>query len=143
MKKIIKNFCLRGLIFSSGGPLIYGIIILILDLCGVDTAINGIRTFKAITSTMIMAFLIAGSSIIWQIERIGIGYAILIHGTILYFCYLLTYLLNDWISYSLVDIMIFSIIFISGYLIIWLIIYLIEKRKSIRWNKQLTKLNKE
>lgn len=132
MKKTIKEFLTRGLLCMGFGPIVYSIIMLILYLCKVETTISIVTLFKGILSTSIMAFVIAGSSVIWQIEKIGIAFQILIHGLCLYFCYLITYLLNDWFKKE--GIIIFSIVFITGYLIIWLIIYLIEKRKTSKLN---------
>ena len=59
----------------------------------------------AILSLSIMAFIIAGSSIVWEIERIGLGFSSLIHGTLLYSCYLTVYLLNSWIPKQLISFM--------------------------------------
>ena len=50
MRKYIKLFCLRGLLAMGGGPLVYGIVMLIIQLSGVDTTIDGITLFKAILS---------------------------------------------------------------------------------------------
>ena len=137
MSKIIKKFLLRGLLCMGFGPIVYSIILLILYLCHVETTISIITLFKGIISTSIMAFIIAGSSIIWQVETIGIAGQIVIHGTALYLCYLTTYILNDWLKKE--GILIFSIIFILGYLVIWLIIYLIERRKTIKLNEMISK----
>ncbi len=132
MKKILKEFFTRGLLCMGFGPIVYSLILLVLYLCNKETTLNILTLFKGILSTSIMVFIIAGSSVIWQIEKIGIAFQILIHGLCLYFCYLITYLLNDWLKKE--GIIIFSIVFITGYLIIWLIIYLIEKRKTSKLN---------
>lgn len=135
MKKIVKEFLMRGLLCMGFGPIVYSIIILILYLCNVEKSIDGINLFKGIISTSLMAFLIAASSVIWQIEKIGIGFQIIIHGLFLYLCYLITYLLNDWLKND--GIIIFSIVFIIGYLLVWLIIYFTEKIKTNKLNKKL------
>lgn len=133
MKKIIKEFLTRGLLCMGFGPIVYSIVMLILYLCKVETTISIVTLFKGIISSSFMAFIIAGSSIIWQIEKIGIAYQILIHGLCLYLCYLIIYLLNDWLKKE--GILIFTIVFIVGYLIIWLIIYLVERRKTKKLNE--------
>jgi cytochrome c oxidase assembly factor CtaG len=142
MKKFIKEFFFRGLLCMGFGPIVYSIIMLILYLCNVETTITGLELFKGIISTSLMAFLIAGSSVIWLIEKIGIASQIVLHGIILYFCYLLTYLLNDWLQKDQTSILIFSIIFIGGYLLIWLIIYLIERKRTNNLNDSLLSNNK-
>lgn len=137
MKYLVKNFCLRGLIFSGFGPIIYAIVMLSLYLANVDTMVDGLVIFKGVISTYLMAFIIAGSSIIWQIEKLGLAISIPTHGGILYVCYILTYIINGWIKTDLIDIAIFTLIFIVGYLLIWAIIYFIEKNRAKRLNKKL------
>ncbi len=137
MKAQIKNFILRGLLFSSGGPLIYGIVILIIDLCGVDTMTCGVDIFKGIISTFLLAFCSAGISVIWQNEKLGIVTQSFIHGITIYLCYLITYLLNDWIPKEPLTIIIYSIIFFLTYLIIWIIVYFSQKQMIKKLNQQL------
>lgn len=137
MKKRIVNFLLRGTFFAGFGPIIYGIVLLINELCGVDNNLDGIVVFKAVISIYLMAFIIAGASIIWQEERLGIGLQIAIHASALYVSYLVTYLINGWLSSNLLSLGIFSAIFIGTYALIWLIIYIVEKNRAKRFNKQL------
>ena len=139
MKKFISNFCLRGLIAMGFGPIVYGTIILILHLCNVDTTSNGLDIFKGILSTCIMAFIIAGVSNIYQVESLSLMSKIMIHALSLYLVYLVFYLLNDWIVKDLKVIGIFSLIFFSGYIVIWIIIYIIERKKIKELNEKLKK----
>ena len=74
---------------------------------------------------------------IWEIEKLGLGFAILIHGSVLYICYLAMYLVNNWINNDLTNILIFSAIFVGGYLLTWLVIYIIEKQKAKKLTKAL------
>ena len=136
MKKYLKEFCLRGMAFGGFGPLIYGIVMLIINLSGVDTTIDGLIVFKGVLSTYLLGFICAGVSIVWNIEKLGIGFAILIHGSALYISYLLTYLINGWLGNNN-GILIFSIAFILGYVLIWLIIYVIEKCRAKKLNRTL------
>lgn len=137
MKKFFKNFCLRGLISSGFGPLIYGIVMIILYLCGVETSSNGLVVFKAILSTYLIAFVAAGISSIYQEEKLGLGICLLIHAFVLYICYLTMYLVNGWIPDSIISVLIFTVLFFVVFVIIALIIYLVEKVKSNKLNKQL------
>ena len=139
MKDIVKEFFLRGLVVSGFGPLVYACVMFVLYLCGVDTLINGLVLFKGVISTYMMAFLIAGVSVIWKIEKLGLSFSILIHGTILYLCYLVTYLVNGWVASNPISLVVFTGIFIGGYLLIWLFIYLVEKNRAKRLNIQLNK----
>jgi hypothetical protein len=133
----IKEFCFRGLICMGFGPIVYGTIMCVLYLCGVDTLSNGLTIFKGIISTSIMAFLIAGVSIIWQKERIPLGLKIGIHCLFLYTSYLVIYLLNDWIVKDFKVIGIFTIVFVLGYALVWLFIYLVEKQNAKKLNSQI------
>lgn len=137
MKKRLKEFLFRGLICGGFGPFVYGIIMLIIYLCGVDSTSDGMMIFKGIISTYILAFIVAGVSIIWQEEKLGIGLSIFIHGSVLYICYLSMYIINNWILSE--NIWVFSLIFIIGYAVVWLIIYVVETLKMKKLNKQLVK----
>ena len=139
MKKFISNFCLRGLIAMGFGPIVYGTIMLILHLCNVDTTSNGLDIFKGIISTCIMAFIIAGISNIYQVESMSLVSKIMVHALSLYLVYLVFYLLNDWIVKDLKVIGLFSLIFFSGYIVIWIIIYIIERKKIKELNEKLKK----
>ncbi len=137
MKKDLKEFCSRGLIAMGFGPLVYGVVMLILYLCNVDTSSNGLVIFKGIISTAIMAFVIAGTSVIWKQEEIQISKKISIHFLVLYLLYLLVYLLNDWIEKDLKVIGIFTLVFVLGYILTWLIIYLVEKNRAKKLNEYI------
>ena len=65
--------------------------------------------------------------------------AILIHGGVLYCSYFATYLLNNWLEWGVVPILIFSAIFVVGYIVIWAIIYSIIKRNTAKINDVLKK----
>ncbi len=136
---MVKEFLKRGLMFSGCGPLIYSIVLLIIHCCGVDTTCTGIDIFKAVFSTFVMAFLIAGVSVVWQNERLGLGFASVIHGCTLYLSYIVVYLLNNWIPRNIFSVLGFTIIFVFTYLVIWLIIYLVQRAKAKELNLRLLK----
>ena len=141
MKKIISKIFLRGLVAMGFGPLIYGLVMLILHLCNVDTSSNGLVMFKGIISTSLLAFLMASINLIYENDRLSLGIKILIHGLVIYIGYLVIYLLNDWINKNFTTILIFSIIFIIGYILVWIIIYIIDRNKINNLNN-LIKNNK-
>ncbi|MBQ4066709.1 MAG: DUF3021 family protein, partial [Clostridia bacterium] len=58
---------------------------------------------------------------------------------VLYISYLGTYLLNDWLDFGALPIIVFSAIFVVGYLMIWAIIYSIIKRNTEKLNEGLRK----
>ena len=119
------------------GPIVYGLVMVILHLCNVDTSSNGLVIFKGIISTAMMAFVIAGTSVIWKQEEIQISKKISIHFLVLYLLHLLVYLLNDWIEKDLNVIGIFTLVFVLGYILTWLIIYLVEKNRAKKLNEYI------
>ena len=134
MKKIIFEFLHRGAIACGLGPIILAIVYLILQKqAGVETlTVN--QLCIGIFSLSALAFIAGGMNVIYQMERIPLMVAILIHGSVLYVSYLATYLLNDWLEWGVTPILVFSGIFVFGYLLIWVIIYSITKRKTERIN---------
>ena len=79
---------------------------------------------------------------IYQIERLPLMPAILIHGSVLYISYLAAYLFNGWLEWGTAPILIFTGIFVLGYLVIWAVIYSIIKRNTNKIN-QLLKLKQQ
>ena len=92
-----------------------------------------------IFSLSALAFIAGGMNVIYQIERLPLMVAILIHGSILYVSYLATYLLNGWLEGGVMPILVFTGIFVLGYLIIWSIIYSIIKKRTENLNEILKK----
>ena len=90
-----------------------------------------------IFSITALAFIAGGMNAIYQIERLPLMVAILIHGSVLYISYLGTYLLNDWLVWGVMPIVVFSAIFVVGYVVIWAIIYSITKRSTEKLNEML------
>ena len=137
MKKFLKEFFLRGLICASGGPLILAIIYGILDANGTVAAISPKEVCLAIVTITLLAFIAAGMTAIYQMEQLPLPTMILLHSSALYIAYIFTYLINGWLQNSLIPILVFSGIFVIGYALIWLIIYLVEKAKAEKLNKLL------
>jgi len=90
-----------------------------------------------IFSISALAFVAGGMNAIYQIERLPLMAAISIHGGILYVSYLITYLLNDWLKWGVLPVLVFSCIFVIGYLVIWVAIYVIIKRNTASLNEKL------
>lgn len=137
MKKIVLEFFRRGLYACGFGPIILATIYIILrDHAGIETlTVN--EVCLGIFSLSVLAFIAGGMNIIYQIERLPLMMAILIHGCVLYISYLATYLINDWLEWGAAPILIFSGIFIAGYLAIWGGIYSIIKMNTKKVNKML------
>ena len=137
MKKILSGFFLRGMIACGFGPIVFAILYLILQQQGVVKVITVNQMCLGIFSLAFLAFMAGGMNIIYQMERLPLMVAILIHGSVLYLTYLGTYLINDWLESGVTPILVFTVIFVFGYLIIWMVIYSINTRNTKRLNQIL------
>lgn len=139
MKKTVLEFCRRGIVACGLGPLVLVVLYLIMqDRAGIESlTVN--EVCLGIVSLSALAFLAGGMNVIYQIERLPLMVAILIHGCILYVSYLATYLLNGWLERGAVPILVFSGIFAVGYVAIWVLIYCIIKKRTDRLNEILEK----
>lgn len=137
MKKHVKKFCVRGFMFAWGGPVIVAIVWLALQSAGVITNLTVNEAALGIVSSAVMAFVAAGISIIYEIESLPKAFAGLIQMTVLYLDYLGCYLLNGWIpAYA---IWLFTAIFVAGFIVIWLGIYIPIRMKVSKMNKLMNK----
>lgn len=137
MNKTLKNFLHRGLIFGGFGPIVLGIIYAVLETMVEAFVLNGKQILIAIISIYILAFLQAGASVFNQIEEWSIPKAMLCHFSIIYAAYVGCYLINNWIPFDAVVLLIFTAIFITLYLIIWFTVYLSIRLASKKLNKQI------
>ena len=137
MKKHVLEFIRRGLMAWGLGPIVLAVLYGILHRNGVVDALTVRQVASGILSLSALAFIAGGMNAIYQIERLPLMAAILIHGTVLYLSYLATYLLNSWLEWSITPVLVFTGIFIVGYLVIWVIIYSIIKKKTANLNEKL------
>ena len=142
MKKFVLEFLRRGLIASGIGPIVLAIVYLILQQTAAVETLSVNQVCIGIFSITALAFIAGGMNAIYQIERLPLMVAILIHGGILYISYLVTYLLNDWLDFGALPIIVFSAVFVVGYIVIWAIIYSIIKRNTEKLNKMLKEKQK-
>ena len=139
MKRYILEFLHRGSMACGIGPVVLAVIYLILNYTGAVDALTVNEVCTGIFSLTALAFVAGGMNVIYQIEQLPLMVAILIHGSVLYISYLGTYLLNDWLEWGLTPILVFSGIFVLGYLVIWAIIYSIIKKRTGELNEMLKK----
>ena len=140
MKKYILEFIKRGLMAAWGGQVIMAIIYGCLGNSGVVTALTPQEVATGILSITLMAFIIAGISMIYTVEALPLPVAILIHAGVLYLDYLLVYLLNSWIPRNGHGIGVFTAIFGAGYALVWLVIYLCSRKRTRQLNAKMKKL---
>ena len=134
MKTLFKEFLRRGAIACGIGPLVLAVLYLILQHNGTVESLTVTEVCIGIFSLSALAFLAGGMNVIYQIERLPLMMAILIHGGILYISYLVTYLVNSWLEWGIIPVLVFTGIFVVGYLLIWVIIYSVIKKNTDRIN---------
>ena len=137
MNKYLKEFLHRGLMFGGFGPIVMGIIYVILQNTVKDFSLNGTEVCLAIISTYILAFLQAGATVFNQIESWSLPKSLLCHFTTIFAAYSICYILNTWIPFEPNVLLIFATIFIVIYFIIWITVYLTVKSVSSKMNKKL------
>ena len=139
MKKFILDFLRRGLVACGLGPIVLAVLYLILQQSAAIETLTVNQVCIGIFSLTALAFIAGGMNAVYQIERLPLMVAVLIHGVVLYVSYLGTYLLNQWLDWGATPILVFSGIFVVGYLAIWAIIYSIIKRNTEKLNEILKK----
>lgn len=137
MKKYVLDFLRRGLMSSGLGPVVLAVLYLVMHEYADLRFLTVPQVCVGIFSLAALSFLAGGMNFIYQVERIPLMAAILIHGIVLYISYLITYIVNGWLDGSPFPIVVFSIIFILGYGIIWAVIYSIAKIRTARLNRIL------
>ena len=138
MKKYVVEFLKRGMSFCFGGPLVLAIVYGILGLVGAVESFTVGEVVTGIFSSTLLAFIAAGVTVIYTIDKLSPFSAALIHGAVLYLDYILLYLFNGWLQSSLKPIMIFTICFVLGYLIIWAIVFVITRKCTKKLNESLS-----
>ena len=137
MKKFVLEFLRRGLIAAGIGPIVLAFVYLILQQASAIETLSVNQVCIGIFSITALAFIAGGMNAVYQIERLPLMVAILIHGGVLYISYLVTYLLNDWLDFGALPIIVFSAVFVVGYIVIWAIIYSTTKRNTAKLNEGL------
>ena len=145
MKKYVKIFLRRGLTAFGFGPVVLAALYWIMKASGqvetlaVDRGCVGIITISA------RAFIAGGMNVVYQIERLPLTVAVLLHGAVLYVGYLVTYLINGWLERGAAPVLVFTAIFVVGYLTIWGIIYAVVRKHTKKINEKLmqTQMNEE
>ena len=137
MKKMISAFILRGLVAGGFGPIVLAVVYLILNRAANIEILTVSQLCRGTFSMYLLAFVAGGMNVIYSIERLPLMASILIHGGVLYGCYLATYLLNDWLDFGAMPITVFSGIFVLGFVAVWVVIYSINRKNTKRVNEKL------
>lgn len=134
MKQFAKGFVLRGLVAAGGGPLVLAIIYGVLGETGAISSLTPREVSVGILSVLLLAFIVAGMNAIYQVEQLPLMMAILLHGIALYATYILIYLFNGWLQEQLIPILTFTVVFVVGYAIIWVMIYSVIRYRTKKIN---------
>ncbi len=137
MKQHIKGFFLRGLSVSVGGPIVLAVIYWFLGTGEAAHSVTLNEVALGIVTSAILAFIAGGVTEIHCIERIPTFFAALIHGVVLYADYAVVYCINGWFKEGMKSFLVFTLIFVFGYLLIWLGIYLSGRRSVSAMNEKL------
>ena len=143
MKKFVLEVLRRGMVACGFGPMILVVLYLILKRStGLET-LTVDEVCVGIVSLSMLAFVAGGMNALYQIERLPLMLAILIHGGVLYISYLGTYLINGWLEWGMTPVLVFTGIFVLGYLMIWVVIYFITKKNTNQVNAVLREKQQE
>ena len=141
MRKHVKEFCRRGLMWGAwGGPVILAVVWICLQAAGVVTTLTVNEAVLGILATAVMGFIAAGISVVYTIEPLPRAFAALIQFSVLYIDYLGIYLLNGWLPVG--KILMFTVIFMLGFIVIWISIYLSIWVRVRRLNRIMEESNK-
>ncbi|MBQ9098722.1 MAG: DUF3021 domain-containing protein [Clostridia bacterium] len=139
MNTYVRAFLHRGLIFGGFGPIVAGIVFCILEFTLADFSLEGDAVLLAIVSTYFLAFVQAGASVFNQIEHWPVAKSVGLHFLLLYAAYSLCYVVNRWIPFHPMVLLIFTVIFVLTYLIIWLTVYVCVRHAGHSLNRTLQK----
>lgn len=137
MNKYVKEFFHRGLMFGGFGPIVVGIVFMIISKIETDFSLSASEVLLAIVSTYFLAFLQAGATVFNQIEHWALPKSLLCHFATLYLAYSICYLVNTWIPFEKTVLLIFSLIFIAAYFVIWFTVYFCVKMTSKKFNEKI------
>ncbi|MBR6726970.1 MAG: DUF3021 domain-containing protein [Clostridia bacterium] len=135
--KYVLRFLHRGMLFGGFGPIIAGIVYLCISLSVEGFSLTGGEVLIAILSTYLLAFLQAGASVFNQIEQWPLAKSLFFHFFTVYVAYIGCYLLNSWIPFEPLVLLIFTLVFALTYAIIWLSVFLAIRATSKRFNAKL------
>ncbi|MDD6061712.1 MAG: DUF3021 domain-containing protein [Oscillospiraceae bacterium] len=129
--KHIKDFMMRGLMASVGGPVILALVYRSLpaQTLRVQEVCLGILT------SALMAFIAGGISVLYDLEKLPLLAATFLHAAVLFADYILIYLLNGWIKPA--QILLFTGIFFGGYFAVWLLVWQIIRMRVKRINRRM------
>ena len=138
-KQYIKHFFKIGAMSAGGGPLILALVYIFLMQSGTVETLSISKIIAEILSSLILAFIAGGCSVVYTIEKLSLMGATFLHSSVLCLNYLIIYAANGWISRSISSILWFIGIYLVIYFVIWTIIYLSIRHSVGKLNQKLQK----
>jgi uncharacterized membrane-anchored protein len=117
------------------------VLAIVYGILGLVGAVENFTVGEVVTgifSSTLLAFIVAGITVVHTVDKLSTFLAALIQGVVLYIDYILLYLFNGWLQSSLKPIMIFTICFVLGYLIIWAIVFVVTRKCTKKLNESLS-----
>ena len=111
----------------------------VMPAAGAVESIDAVKVAVEILTATLLAFIAAGITAIYKVERLPLAAAAMIQLAVLYADYILIYLFNGWLENSAFAIGIFTGIFIVGFAVIWYIILLVNRHKVAEMNRKMQK----
>lgn len=137
MNRYLKDFLHRGLIFGGFGPIVVAIVFMCISLADRGFSLTASQILLATVSSYLLAFVQAGVTVFNQIEHWSTVKSLLCHYVTLFAAYSVCYVVNSWIPFEPMVLVIFSVIFAVLFFVIWTIVYLSVRATSKRFNSQL------
>ena len=137
MNKYVKEFFHRGLMFAGFGPIVLGIVFVILQYTVDGFSLSGMQVLAGVVSTYLLAFIQAGVTVFNQIEHWSTVKSMLCHFGSLYAAYSVCYVANSWIPFEPMVLLIFTLIFVVSFFVIWGVVYFSVRAASKKFNKSL------
>ena len=123
--------------FGGFGPIVLGIVFYVLSLTIADFSLTGDQVLLGIVSIYALAFIQAGSTVFEQIEHWSLLKSMLCHFGLLYVTYSLCYLLNSWIPFDPMVLVVFTAVFTVVFFSIWGTVYLCVRAASRKLNEKI------
>lgn len=133
MNKYAKTFIRRGAAFSGLGPVVAGIVLAAIP----DVTLTGGQVLLAVLSTYLLAFVQAGATVFNQIEHWPLAKSLLCHFGSLYLAYSACYLVNSWIPFDPLVLLLFTAVFAAIYFAVWITVYLCVRAVGRRLNDRI------
>ena len=140
MKKenLVKEFFKIGAMWAGAGPFVMMIVYSCLHAFGVVDMVSVSEMTLGVISSLVLAFIAGGISVIWRIEKFPLMWASFIHASILFLDYILIYLINGWMPFEGLPILVFTGIFVAAYFLIWCCVYYGIRMSVRKMNTELS-----